>query len=68
MKTGSYTKRNMLDALKEAGLPCTYVTLVKMERLGVILAPHRNDNGDRIYSLREIKANVARMKKHKERK
>ena len=57
----------MLEALKEAGLPATYITLLKFEKAGVIRSPNKNANGNRIYTDDEIAENVKAIKiyKHK---
>jgi hypothetical protein len=60
---------HLLNALKVAGLPSTYKTLLKMERDGVI-SRGGNDaeavgNRDRFYSEQEIKDIVVKVKAHK---
>jgi len=71
-----YTKKHMMEALKAAGekypklkIGHSYITLLKMERTGVINLANRsltvNDRNWRFYTGKEIKENVDRVVAHK---
>lgn len=55
-----YTKKDMLQALKDAGLPSTYLTLQHYEAKGIIDRSDRMTN--RSYTLEEIRENVERVR------
>jgi hypothetical protein len=64
-----YTKMHLLEALKEAGLPSTYKSLLKLEKDGVV--PKSESGTDfsvnrmRLYTGDEIKTIVSLVKTHK---
>lgn len=64
-----YTKQHLFEALQKAGLPASYKTLLKYERLGIIPRDSEMDvqgvHGTRFYSEKEINQIVERVKKHK---
>lgn len=67
-----YTKMHLLAALKDAGLPSTYKSLLKMEREGVVPGSAGNDNSipgrsQRFYTETEIVEIVDRVKLHKQK-
>jgi len=54
-----YLKRDLQLYLKELGLPCSYPTIIKYERMGIIPSPRRTIAGFehkwRLYTGKEIK-------------
>lgn len=63
------TKKHLLEALKAEGLPSSYKTLLKFERLGIIPvrgAVERSGNW-RLYTEQEIKEIVEMVKNHKDK-
>lgn len=64
-----YLKKHLLDALSKEGLPCSYSTLLKYEKLGVIpKAKHTlsyNDSEWRSYTEREVNMIIKLVKKHR---
>lgn len=67
-----FTKKHLFDALKEAGLPYSYKSLLKFERLGII--PTNNASGEvsgvnnwRLYTEKEIKEIVKKIRAYKDK-
>lgn len=71
MVSATYSKQHLLIALAKAGLPCSYTTLIKYERNGIIPAPNspatfkKSKRVWRFYSEEEIEDIIAKVKKHK---
>lgn len=67
-----YTKKYLIEALKAAKLPHTYVTLIRYETAGVIPIPRTptqdGGRGVRLYTTSEIESAVQRVKEHVTRK
>ena len=67
-----YLKQQLLEAIEKEGLPCSYSTLLKYERQGIIpLAENTltyNDREWRTYTEREVKNIIKLIKKHKKTK
>lgn len=65
------TQKFMLDALKQAKLPCTYMTLLSYEASGIINKPAKmleiNGKPWRFYTPQEIKENVEKVRAYKKR-
>lgn len=64
-----YTKKHLLKALKKAGLPHSYKTLLQYERLGLIDRGGNEievRNNERFYTEQEIKSIVVKVKTYKE--
>ena len=65
------TKKHLMDALKEAGLPFSYTTIIHYENLGIIPKPKNPIDYDhvawRTYTDQEIKVIVEKIKKYKNR-
>lgn len=61
-----YTKKHLLEALKEAGLPSSYKTLLKMENAGVVPrgGEIKSTDSDRFYTEEEINSIVSKVKEH----
>ena len=63
-----YSKKHLLKALKKAGLPASYPTMLKYEIAGVILKPQGQVNYDdrvwRFYTQSEMDANVLRVREY----
>ncbi len=64
-----FSKRHLLKALKEAGLPFTYVTLMDLEKKGVVSKPQHMQvmNGFkwRFYTQEEINENIKKIREYK---
>lgn len=65
-----YTKKHLLEALSKEGLPATYKSLLKYEKLGIIptngSAEGVGTAGNwRLYTEEEIKSIVVKVKQHK---
>ena len=64
------SKQHFLKALKSAGLPASYPTLLLWEKEGVIEKPKvmKMINGKkwRFYSVEEIRANIRKIKEHRD--
>jgi len=67
MKKEIYTKQDLYNALKEAGLPCSRPTVIRYEKLGLI-AKNKTLKGWKkatvIYTEAEIKKSVERIKEY----
>jgi len=64
-----YTKRHLLEALKKAGLPYSYKTLLQYEKAGLIDRGGSEidvKNNERFYTEQEIKNTVEKIKNYKE--
>jgi len=66
-----FTKKHLLDALQKEGLPATYKSLLKYEKLGIIPLQGSaegvgNASNWRLYTEDEIKSIVAKVKSYKE--
>ena len=63
------SKQHFLEALRQAGLPCTYLTLMKWEKKGIISKPEHmqkmNGYTWRFYTVSEILENIKRIKEYK---
>ena len=61
-----YSKKHFLKALKDAGLPFTYMTLLVWERKGIIDKPKHmqmmNEKEWRFYTKQEIEDNIKKIK------
>lgn len=60
-----FTKIHLLQALKEAGLPCTYRSLLNYERQGIINrggGEIESASNDRYFTEQEIKEIVEKIK------
>lgn len=67
MKTHTYySMMHLREALADAGLPNSRLTILKYERLGIIPAPQSVENFPqtswRFYTLKEIEQNVQRVR------
>jgi hypothetical protein len=66
-----YSKKHLLDALRAEGLPCTYPTLLKYERLNVINKPKEtitfDDREWRLYTRDEIEIITLASKQYQRR-
>lgn len=67
-----YSKQHLLKALEEAGLPHTYKSLLKYEKMGVL--PGSNNaigmgvtNRWRLYTKPEIESAVLKLKEYKDK-
>lgn len=65
-----FTKKHLLDALAKEGLPATYKSLLKYEKLGIIPTQSNVEGvgsaGNwRLYTEDDIKTIVAKVKEHK---
>jgi hypothetical protein len=62
-----YPKGYLLKALKKANLPCTYHTLIKYEKIGVIKRPGAVISGseDRFYTKDQIKEIIKEVRAYK---
>ena len=64
-----YTKQHLLKALKQAGLPCSYPTLIRYETLGKINKPEKtisfNDREWRLYTRVEIDDIIIKIRSFK---
>ena len=63
-----YSKKILLDRLQELKLPCTYPSLLRYERNGLIKKPVNmivfNDRSWRMYTNKEINEIIEILKKH----
>jgi len=70
MASQVFTKKHLAAALKEAGLPYSYPTLLNYERQGIIAKPNQNaeyeDRFWRFYTQEEIDQAVENVRKHLE--
>lgn len=70
MTQGLYSKKHLLQALREAGLPCSYPTLVRYEKEGIVSKPAGMvgymDREWRFYTQEEIEQVLAAVKAHVE--
>ena len=64
-----FSKEHLLKALKNAGLPSSYVSLMKYEKLGVVLLPKNMMNFGtkkyRFYTKDEIAESVKKVVEYK---
>lgn len=65
-----YTKKHLLDALAKEGLPATYKSLLKYEKMGIIPNNGKSEGlgsaaNWRLYTEEEIKDIVSKVKAHK---
>jgi len=71
MKQSLFTKMHLLQALKDAGEPCSYSSLLYYEKLGVVKKPTRSipmgDRSYRAYTQAEIDRTVSKIKKYRSR-
>lgn len=67
-----YSKKHLLEALKKAGLPFTYASLLQYEKRGVVPQPkHAIGFGNgrwRFYTMQEINENVKRIGNYRREK
>jgi len=72
MSSQVFTKKHLAAALKEAGLPYSYPTLLNYERQGIIAKPNQNaefvDRFWRFYTREEIDQAVVNVKAYLEEK
>jgi hypothetical protein len=72
MNNNIYTKKHLLLALKEAGLPFSYPTLIAYEKAGIIPQPDSKvsfaDRNWRFYTGEEIENIVSKVKNYCESK
>jgi len=65
MKDKLFSKRHFLQALKKAGLPFSYPSLIKMEKEGLIDKPKNmqmiTNQEWRFYTAEEIKENIRKL-------
>lgn len=66
-----YTKKHLLDALEKEGLPASYKSLLKYEKLGIIPTNNTaeglgNAGNWRLYTEDDIKNIVAKVKEYKQ--
>lgn len=63
-----YSKQILLEALKEAGLPHSYPSLLRYEKKGIIQRPANEikypDRSWRFYTIEEIDRIVIRIRKY----
>ena len=63
-----YSKKILLEKLKEVGLPFSYPTLLRWEKIGLIKRPkaeiHYTDRSWRFYSISEINGIIKIIKKN----
>ena len=59
-----YSKKDLMEALKRVGVPWSYRSILKYERLGVF---ERSDNptGNRLYTKKDIEDIVAKVVAYK---
>ena len=66
MNKDIFSKKHFLKALKEAGLPCTYPTLIKFENKGIIDKPKQmqsmNKHEWRFYTEDEMEKNIKKLR------
>ena len=64
-----FSKKHLLIALRQSGLPCTYMTLLKYERKGIIDQPQHmqmmNGKQWRFYTEEEIEQNIEKIRTYK---
>jgi hypothetical protein len=69
MSTELLGKKQLLQALKDANLPCTYPTLLRFERLGIIEKPvslvSYEDRAWRFYTVDELKIIIDKIREYK---
>jgi len=65
MDNKTESKKQLLEALKKAGLPHSYPTLLEYEAKGIIPVPSLNTNGDRIYSENDIQEIVVKVREYR---
>jgi hypothetical protein len=62
-------KKQLLQALKDAGLPCTYPTLLRFERMGLIAKPASlvayEDRSWRFYTVEELRIIIEQVREYK---
>lgn len=67
-----FSKKHLLEALKRAGLPYTYASLLEYEKKGIVPKPQHAigfGNGRwRFYTMQEIKENVRRIAQYRKEK
>lgn len=62
-----YNKKYFIEKLKEAGLPNTYLTILRWEKNGTITRPKNmqimtNGKPWRLYTMEEIQENINKIK------
>lgn len=66
-----FGKKQLLQALKDAGLPATYQSLLKYERLGIIRQPSSQlkytDRSWRAYTINELREIIEAISTYKKK-
>lgn len=66
-----FGKKQLLQALKDAGLPATYQSLLKYERSGIVRQPIRQikytDRSWRAYTIDELRDIIEAIRIHKKK-
>jgi len=65
MDNKTENKKQLFKAMKKAGVPCSYPTLLIYEAKGVIPQPVRNSNNNRIYSKEDIQLIISKVKEYR---